>query len=245
MKAYFAVGDSSTAIRLLAGHRALISFAYVGSSFLPTKKVSELASVTSGLMIDSGAFTAWRKGSAIQLDAYSRFLLTAPVHEWAIALDVIGDAEASVANWRLMRQRHPTIVPVWHEGDPVSILDEYASAGGLIGLGRIEGRRSDQKTLEFYDAAFNRHPDTMFHALGNANPMQLEPYPFYSFDSTGWQRDAAYSQSHKWPYNRCTKETRMRASIEATETIEHRAPKQQPLFHGMFSGGVLLTGDRP
>lgn len=228
MKAYFAVGDSHTAIKFLAGHRMLISFAYVGTSFLPALAVGPIATAASGLMIDSGAFTAWRKGKPIELEAYEAWLSTAPAHDAAIGLDVIGDAGASMVNWQRLRKSFPAIVPVWHEGDPIEHLDEYVAGSPLVALGRIEGRRNEQKTLEFYDAAFNRH-EHRYHALGNANPVQLEPYPFDSFDSTGWQRDAAYSNSARWPYNRCLKETRLRAYVEATETIEHRPPKQMSL----------------
>lgn len=228
MKSYFAVGDSHTAIKFLAGHRMLISFAYVGSSFLPVLAVGQIAKAASGLMIDSGAFTAWRKGKPIDLEAYEAWLAKAPPHEAAIGLDVIGDASASMTNWQRLRKTYPSIVPVWHEGDPIEHLDEYAARAPLVALGRIEGRRNEMKTLEFYDAAFNRH-EHRYHALGNANPVQLEPYPFDSFDSTGWQRDAAYSNAAKWPYNRCAKDTRLRAYIEATETISFRPAKQLTL----------------
>lgn len=230
MKAYFAVGDSHTALKFLGGHRMLISFAYVGSSFLPTKAVPEIAKSASGLMIDSGAFTAWRKGTPINMSAYIEFLLNGcPHHDAALTLDVIGDADASMTNWEFLHKLFNAIVPVWHEGDPIEHLDEYVAKSPLVALGRIEGRRSEQKTLDFYDSAFNRR-EHAYHALGNANPVQLEPYPFDSFDSTGWQRDAAYSNSAKWPYNRCTKATRLSAYIEATETIEFRKPAQGCLF---------------
>lgn len=226
MKAYFAVGDSHTALKFLAGHRMLISFAYVGTTFLPAKAVAEIASASTGLMIDSGAFTAWRKRKPIDLDAYVAFLAKAPTHDAALTLDVIGDADASMANWQTLRRSIlGNVIPVWHEGDPIEHLDEYVAGSALVALGRIDGRRSEQKTWEFYDVAFNRH-EHAYHALGNANPVQLEPYPFESFDSTGWQRDAVYSNAARWPFNRCAKETRLRAYIEATETIEHRLPKQ-------------------
>lgn len=232
MKAYFAVGDSHTALKFLAGHRMLVSFAYVGSTFLPAKAVAELGGASAGLMIDSGAFTAWRKGKPISLESYSTWLLNAPPHDVALTLDVIGDADASILNWDTLRQIHPGIVPVWHEGDPVEHLDEYVAGATIVALGRIAGRRSAQKTLEFYDAAFNRH-EHKYHALGNADPAQLEPYPFDSFDSTGWQRDAVYTHSKSWPFNRCAKETRLRAYIEATETIEHRPAAQVTLGEAM------------
>lgn len=231
MKAFFAVGDSHTAYRLLHGRRILISFAYVGSSWLPRRDVPELAAAASEVLIDSGAFTAWRSGKPIELGRYVDWLSTeAPAASGAFVLDVIGDAEASARNHARMRELLPPwrdrLVPVWHEGDPLEHLDEYVARASIVGLGRIEGRRSELKTLDFYDLAFNRHPNARFHALGNASPSTLEPYPFTSFDSTTWQRDAAYSNAAKWPYNRCSRDTRMRAHVEAAETIVHRPATQ-------------------
>jgi len=238
MTPYFAVGDASTAIRLLAGRRALLSFAYLGTGWLPKPKADEIVKVATGVMLDSGAFTIWRKGGTIDVERYEAWV-TEVEPEWWMALDIIGDGEKSVVSWRGSRARTGALaarlVPVWHEGDPIEHLDEYVAhaetlGGGLVALGRLAGRRSEQKTWEFYDAAFNRHPTAKYHALGNANPVQLEPYPFASFDSTGWQRDAAYTNAARWPFNRCAKETRLRAYIEATESITYRQPKQTVLF---------------
>lgn len=235
MKAIFAVGDVQTATRMLAGRSALVSFAYVGTRWVPRALLPKLAAVVADLTIDSGAFTAWRQGKPIDLGRYIDWLLCdAPPFSHAIALDVIGDAEASVRNWRHMLELAPSLaprlMPVWHEGDPEEHLEEYAARAPIVGLGRIEGRRSEQKTFAFYDEAFNAQPDGRFHALGNASPTTLEPYPFASFDSTGWQRDAAYSNAARWPFNRCSKETRIRAYIEATCSIEHRPARQLRLF---------------
>lgn len=234
MNAFFAIGDAHTAAKMLAGRRVLFSFAYVGTRWLAPKPLAEVCAGATEVMIDSGAFTAWRQGKPVDLDAYLAWLAgDAPRFDWAIGLDVIGDAAKSLANFRQMLERVPSLasrlMPVWHEGDPPEHLDAYVSLANRVALGRIEGRRSEQKTFLFYDEAFNRQPDAKFHALGQANAVQLEPYPFASFDSTGWQRDSAYSNAARWPFNRCTRDTRMRAYIEATETICHTPPKQTSL----------------
>ena len=192
MKAIFAVGDVGTATRLLRGHSALMSYAYIGTRWVPAAKLPALCESVADLTIDSGAFTAWRQDTAIDLGAYTDWLVAgAPPFATCVALDVIGDADASVRNWREMLLRAlslaPRLMPVWHECDPPEHLDEYVARSGIVGLGRIAGRRSQPKTFTFYDEAFNRHPDARFHALGNASPTTLEPYPFASFDSTGWQ----------------------------------------------------------
>lgn len=241
MRAYFAVGDATTAIRMLAKHRALISYAYVGTPWLPVKHLPTLVQVTTDLMIDSGAFTAWKQDRPIVLDDYMTWLAEdAPAYSVAIALSVIGDADASVTNWERMRREAPSVgarlMPVFHEGDPIEVLDDYVKHSTIVGLGRVGGRRSEQKTLEFYDQAFNRHPLGTFHALGNADPKQLEHYPMASFDSTGWQRDAGYSASKPWPLNRVPADLRMQCYIEATETIAHRPLARRRMQQGTLPG---------
>jgi len=235
MKAIFAVGDVGTATRLLRGHSALMSYAYIGTRWVPAAKLPALCESVADLTIDSGAFTAWRQDTAIDLGAYTDWLVAgAPPFATCVALDVIGDADASVRNWREMLLRAlslaPRLMPVWHECDPPEHLDEYVARSGIVGLGRIAGRRSQPKTFTFYDEAFNRHPDARFHALGNASPTTLEPYPFASFDSTGWQRDASYSHAAGFPLNYVSKETRMRIYIEATSAIRHKPSKQLRLW---------------
>jgi hypothetical protein len=230
---YFAVGDGPTAVRHLVGLRALVSYAYVTGTdnWIKPKQLTELAQVTAGIMIDSGAFTVWKKGIAVSLDQYLGWLSTeAPAFEWALGLDVIGDAAASLKNYELARAKEPRIVPVWHEGDPLEHLEHYCETSRLVALGRVEARDSEQKTFAFYDSAFNAQPDAEFHALGNGSPPTLEPYPFYSFDSTGWQRDSVYTEAARWPLCRASKDTRRRVYIEAMSSIEHVPRKQDELF---------------
>jgi len=244
VRAVFAVGDASTALRLLPGRDMLISHAYIGSSWVPVKKVPEIAASASELWIDSGAFTYWQrekkgqKTDTITVEHWAAYLLSGVQFSWAVNLDVIGDAAASVENWRrlcaLVGLIADRVVPVWHEGDPIEHLDAYDPDKRVVGLGRTEGRSPGaagrRKTFQFYDTAFNRYPEGRFHLLGNSNPDLIEPYPARSFDATTWQRDSAYAQSHGFPWCRVSKETRMQAYIEAIAAICHRpAPPEKQL----------------
>jgi hypothetical protein len=233
----YAVGDAGTAIRLLAGRAILVSHAYIGS-FVPVDKLADLRTAATELWCDSGAFTYWnreRKGEAtstITVDAWAEFIIAhGDRFDFFITLDEIGNASGSMENWlRLLamvpKHLHPKLVPVWHEGDPIEHLVEYRPAERLVGLGRTKGRLAGpagkKATLEFYDAAFNEYPDGIYHLLGNCNPDTIEGFDARSFDATTWQRDSAYGNSHGWPWCAVTKETRMRAYIEAIATIRYR-----------------------
>lgn len=239
MKPIFAIGDAPTAGRYLVRQWGLISYAYWGTSWL--RGIDKVLPQLTGLVLDSGAFTIWQRelrGQAppggLNVETYARWLVeVAPSHNWALSLDVIGNGRASMAQYQQLRAlvgNKSNLVPVWHEGDDLDLLDSYVASAPLVALGRTDGRRNKRKSFEFYDEAFNRFPEGKFHALGNSDPETLEPYPFESFDSTGWQRNAIYSEKHGWPWNRASKDTRIKAYVEAVCTISHRPAKQLSLW---------------
>ncbi len=218
----------------------MVSFYNVGR-WVSHAQLGALLDTCSGVAVDSGAFSVWNSaGGSVDWSEhgkrYRSFLREyAGRFDFAVGLDVIGDAEASLQAWEVMTAEGFDVVPVWHEGDPLEHLDAYGPADRLVGLGRTEGRDDKKKSLAFYDAAFNRHPSGKFHALGNARPDQLELYPFSSFDAVTWERNSGYAGQFGWPFSRCSKETRMIAHIEATESIQYKpspSTGQLDLFGG-------------
>lgn len=174
------------------------------------------------------------KGEAFSVGTWAAFI-EANAHRFArfVSPDVIADADASLRNWtdllaRVPARFHSQLMPVWHEGDPIEHLEAYDPSARLVALGRTKGRQAGsagrKATRVFYDAAFNAFPDGAFWLLGNGNPETICDYPAKYFDVSTWQRDAAYAQSHGWPWSAVSKDTRMRAYIEAIETITYRPP---------------------
>lgn len=222
---------------LLAGRGVLVSYALIESGDVTLDDLRAFVALNCELVFDNGEFSRWKSGRPTNGAAYYEWLKGLDAQGvpwlWAAALDVIGDAEGTRANWRDAQREHadllPRLVPVFHEGDPWDLLAEYDPEKRLVALGRIEGRGSKRATFLWYDEAFNRYPEMRPHALGNASPETLEPYPFASFDATSWERNAAYSNAHGWPFNRCTRELRMRAYIEAAETLTYTPPQQMRL----------------
>jgi len=248
MQAFYAVGSSTAALRHLSGRSALCSFAYFDRTW--NLDVAErLRARCTAMFLDSGAFTAWSKGKPIDLGEYVAFVAE-HANNWDLfaALDDIEDPRASLANWHAMRAKLPEltarIVPVFHEGEPIEVLDEYLGHDApAVGLGRTEGRRSKQKTLEFYDACFNRHPKARFHAFGCGERLLLEPYPFHSFDCSTWERDSTYGNKHGWPWCAVSKETRMAAYVEAFGTIRHVPTAQQTITDAIRLHRVQASED--
>lgn len=233
MIAYFAVGAASTAISMLKGANALVSLANI-PRWCSMGQLARLRTACDKLFLDSGAFTAWKSGRPIVLQTYIDFVREHhATFDTIAALDDITDCKASVANWNAITDALPDIrhklVPVYHENEPWDVLEIYLASASYIGIGRTEARGDKTATLSLYDSVFNRYPEIVAHAFGCSDPTMLEPYPFASFDSTSWERNATYSNKFGYPWNRCSKELRMRAYIEATRTIEHRPHKQQQL----------------
>ena len=235
IRPFFVVGWTvKLALRLLAGKGVLVSYALIEDGRITTADLRAFCAAGCDLIFDNGEFSRWKSGRPTNGPAYYDWLRGLDGEGvrwlWAAALDVIGDAEGTRANWREAQREHadllPRLVPVFHEGDPWDLLTEYEPERRLVALGRTEGRASKRATFTWYDEAFNRHPEMRPHALGNASPETLEVYPFASFDATSWERNAAYSNAHGWPFNRCSKELRMRAYIEAAETMRHVPARQ-------------------
>lgn len=220
----------------------MVSFDLVRGGRVKLAGLRALTDLGCELVFDSGAFQAWTKGVAMDVPAYVNFLRSLDAEGipwlWGAAPDVIGDESATRKGWESLQSTAPDlcgkIVPVFHEGDSMSLLDSYEPGRRLIGLGRTDGRKSKKASLAFYDDCFNRHPDLEAHALGNAAPELLSPFPIKSFDACTWERGAAYSNALPFPYNLCSRESRMKCYVEGFDSIWHAPPEQLSL---RFGGG--------
>ncbi len=99
-----------------------------------------------GLIMDSGAFTAWQRGIIINPKAYIRYVLTEAFYikyDYFVVLDEIpqdyksvqsckDSAEASLYNYEFMLEQFTKaradtskIIPVFHQGEDPSYLEKY------------------------------------------------------------------------------------------------------------------------
>lgn len=99
--------------------RMLLSYAYAKK-----RTAAEVRELLNGadLIVDSGAFTALSSGKPIEHDEYLAWLLEHGRElgiRFAFSLDVIGDPEASWANYlrgREVLEDRVQLVPAWHIG---------------------------------------------------------------------------------------------------------------------------------
>lgn len=159
------------------------------------------------LFLDSGAFTAWRGGTPIDIDEYAEFCLEyGHLCELIASLDVIPGtklgrpstrevelaAKASYENWRLLQGAGVKAVPVYHKGERRYWLERYLDESeGVVALGGTVGMSSKARHV-WNDDVFdylcgdNPYPAVRIHGFGvNAIGLLFE-YPWSSADSNAW-----------------------------------------------------------
>lgn len=167
------------------------------------KSKSESLERAVDLLLDSGAFSAWKKGEQIDLRAYIRFveehceLLHAYVNldvipgrpgRAASPTEVEEAAAESFRNYEKMRKAGLDPIPVYHLGEREDWLRRILDSGaGWIGLGGSVGK-SDQARYQFFSRSFRviGTSKVKVHGFGATSVWHLFKFPWYSVDSTSW-----------------------------------------------------------
>lgn len=185
MKIYLASPTTQMHAGCLDGQHVLESFAICATAqwmvrFRPT---------FAGMMLDSGAYSVMSTGAKVDLEEYIDF---ASEHRRGyskiVNLDVIsGDVSARVdeglRNLQRMRDAGLDPMPVFHQGEPWSVLTDLASCGH-IGLGF---QRPIKCAEEFLDECFSRIPAGVYvHGFAMANEKYSGVYPFAAVDTATW-----------------------------------------------------------
>jgi len=141
----------------------------------------------SHLFIDSGAFSISQNKADVNIKNYIRFLKEEgkKIDHYS-SLDVVGNGEESLLNWRLMRKEGLFPIPVYHDGEPWKILEEYVDNCSYVGLGAVAYKSNKARVL-FFDRIFEKFPDRSkvgFHGFGVFTFSLLKRYPWRSVDSS-------------------------------------------------------------
>lgn len=186
MKVYLA-GPSPTWDEL-DGHHVLVSFAEQRQ----LRIIDQVEWEPEGILLDSGAFTVWKQGATVDLDAYCEY-----IHKRGFALDgyfaldvIQGTAEENLANLDQMEAagcaQWGKLIPVYHEGDDRELLKEYIRRGySLIGLGGTVSR-GKAELADWLLPIFEEFPGQKFHGLAMTQRRLIRHFPFYSVDSSSW-----------------------------------------------------------
>ncbi len=142
------------------------------------------------LMLDSGAYSAWRRGKVIDIDAYIEFIKEyGHLFQICVNLDVIGNGKESYMNWMYLRRQGIDTMPVFHIGTDEKWLEKYLRKTDYIGLGAIAGLSSKRRVKsltniwEKYFIDSKRLTTHKIHGMGLTAIEMVERFPWYSVDS--------------------------------------------------------------
>lgn len=153
------------------------------------------------LFLDSGAFSAWRQGTEIDIHNYIDFIKR---HEDIIDvyanLDVIGiggkqpneaTARMTLENQRIMEEAGLDPLPCFHFGEPLEYLDYYVKHYDYLALG-VAGN-TGVTLMPWLDVCFgdyicdkDGYPKVKAHGFAVTSLAVMLRYPWYSADSTYW-----------------------------------------------------------
>jgi hypothetical protein len=141
--------------------------------------------------VDSGAFTAWTLGKEIKLDDYCRFLDGLPFAPWrALTLDVIGNAEATMANFLEMRRRGFSPVPIFTRGESLDALEDYFGHSDIVALGGVAG--ANNSSAAWCKAVMPVIGQRRAHILGMTRTEWVKFFRPFSVDSSSWMGAARF-----------------------------------------------------
>ncbi|MEE9197226.1 MAG: hypothetical protein V3U45_03700, partial [bacterium] len=149
------------------------------------------------VFVDSGAFSAWRQGSPIDVEEYGEWL-----QEWGgrmetyANLDVISSPDGTSRNQARLEGMGLSPMPVFHYGSPWRVLEDlYASYDYVgIGIGPFWGpastfRTANRRLYAFYARVFLEAGGKRVHGFATTLPKLIKAFPFFSVDSTSWMAD--------------------------------------------------------
>jgi len=145
------------------------------------------------VMLDSGAYSVWKRGEVIDLQSYIDF-----IHEnkqWLdvyVNLDVMGDPVKSWENQREMERQGLSPLPVYHIGEAKRFFDmameyDYFGIGGVVFKGKNTLVVNLMKLfIQLCPESNDYKPVKKLHGFGMAVPEIIAQYPWYSVDSASW-----------------------------------------------------------
>lgn len=157
--------------------------------------------------LDSGAFSAWSRGSVIDLDEYIEFIRgniefidvyanldCIPGTPGKVATPAQRDqaAQQSWDNYQYMKNAGLDPLPVYHYGEDLQwlfrMIDDgatYIGIGGLVGIpSRLRRLWLDRVFTEITDS--KGMPTIRTHGFGMTSIPLVFRYPWYSVDSSSW-----------------------------------------------------------
>lgn len=218
------VTPTDAAIQLWTARHGCVSFAH-------PQQVALAFEVCQTVMLDNGAFTHWKKGGTVDLNAYAAWVREwdkHPAFDFCLIPDSIDGTEQDnvrlIAEWFNAGMRHG--VPVWHMHESLKRLEEMVYSYPRIALGS-SGAYADIGTPGWWERMAEAmtvccddrgRPHTKLHGLRMLSPTVFSHIPLASADSTNVARNIGIDKAWKGPYRPVSNATRALVLAERIES---------------------------
>ena len=196
-------------------------------------------------LLDSGAYSVWRSGKTVDLAEYQRFIDGANgVFDTYVQLDVIRDPEATLANYRRMRDAGYAPLPVLQMGAPAQHLAAFAGDTDYVGLGGLvnHGRNLRARQWLRYVREMPHGAATDFHLFGMSSPRNdIAALAPRSCDSSTLHVRLG---RRDWPVLDTAGSNVLTRAVEATERSHTPPLKPGDLRRSFAYAGLPYTDDR-
>jgi hypothetical protein len=177
-------------------------------SFARPDSLSACLEIGQSVMLDNGAFSAWRRGGEVNIDAYARWVspLLDRRENWCVIPDVIDgtgeDNDALLSSWSQLGVPRSQCAPVWHMHESIDRLVRLCagynrvcigSSGEYATIGDTRWHRRMRETMD--RLCGNGPPPCWLHMLRGLSLAGSE-YPFASADSTNVAQNGSRNARH-------------------------------------------------
>jgi hypothetical protein len=224
-------------IRAMYGRHGMVSYER-------PEQIEIAAEVCQSIVLDNGAFSAWKSGEPHDFQGYQRWCahwLKHPAVEWCVIPDVIdgseGENDELLLAWQLPRALS---VPVWHLHEDLRRLRVLSERYNRVALGS-SGEYAEPGDLKWWSrmsevmAAVcdaDGLPRVKLHGLRMLDPVVFSHIPLSSADSCNVARNLGYDCRWDGPYTPRSKAVR---ALVLIDRIEHHASASRwnPLSAGV------------
>lgn len=159
--------------------------------YMKPEVIAELRRMASvRVLLDSGAFTAWKAGTAIKLDDYCRFIESLGDLPWRyFTLDVVGNPGETMKNYEIMLKRGFKPMPIFTRGEEIAVLEDYYATSDVVGIGGLVQTRGNKG---FVKGIMRHVGKRSVHWLGFSGLPFVHVYRPYMCDSSSWASSLRY-----------------------------------------------------
>lgn len=210
-------------IRAMRGKHAMVSFE-------DPRQIEDAAEICQSIVLDNGAFSAWRSGKPHDFEGYAKFVevwIRHPAVDWCLIPDVIDGSEQQndelIASWP---HPHDVSVPVFHMHESTDRLWRLIKTYPRIAIGS-SGQFSDPGSPRWWErmAQIMRvtcdgegYPLVKLHGLRMLDPVIFSHVPLSSADSCNVARNIGIDQAWNGPYAPRSRQARAMIMMDRIES---------------------------